>query len=99
MPLGLRDPQDGYAVDGPDEAARRVVELVVQTGLADLAEACVRVGRTPARRPSTSASTQSAADDTSTSSTNEVLTALASASRAKRPTSGPWARRNGSRAA
>ncbi|WP_134772702.1 (2Fe-2S)-binding protein [Ornithinimicrobium flavum] len=49
VPLGLRDPDAGYAVSRPADAARLVGELVVEAGLADLETACSRVGRTPRR--------------------------------------------------
>ncbi|OLT15241.1 hypothetical protein BJF80_10170 [Serinicoccus sp. CUA-874] len=44
VPLGLRDPDRGYAVRGTDEATRVVGEVVLEDGLAALDAGCARVG-------------------------------------------------------
>jgi iron complex transport system ATP-binding protein len=49
VPLAVRDLAAGYAVDSPEEAARRIVGTVVGSSLRDLHEACAREGRTPPR--------------------------------------------------
>jgi hypothetical protein len=46
VPLGLRDPDAGYAVASPAEAAAVIAEVVLEGSLADLDDACARVGRT-----------------------------------------------------
>ena len=49
VPLGISDPERGYAVSSPEEAARLVARTVVADSLEALTSACAAVGRTPER--------------------------------------------------